>query len=575
MYGFVRLGCASPKIILGNLTENRRQINQSLQKAYEKKIQVLLFPKDVLTGYSLGDMKKQELILRACERELREISKLPLLSFIGFPYAYQGRVLSLYGAFYQGEIIALVTEEVIEDRVVFLGREIPISNEISFQMEDSKALIGFSQEAIQLISDQKPMSWTSDIENKIQYAYWSRKRILAITSPGLGESTTDFVYSGHLSIYKEGELLVEGKDLIFADVDSQSVKSKAACLVLKIPKEEKEEKRLPLFHSGIKKHPFVPKDEKQLERALKILSQGLASRLDHIGEDKIYLGLSGGLDSSLAMLIAIRALKSLNLPLKNLHCLSLPAYGSSLQTKRNILALMAEFPVTFQQLDMKESLETHLNLLGISKEDHSLAFENAQARERTQIIMDLCNKNGGLMIGPSDLSELALGFTTYNGDHMSMYGINSGVSKTMAQALVAYEAKRLGSKALKDVLVTPISPELLPGKDGKIEQKTEELLGPYELHDFFLYYFLHYHFEPGKILFLASQVFDEYSRQEILSVMEIFFRRFFFSQFKRSALPDGPNVTGISLSPRCGLSMPSDLSSKLWLERIQKLREEV
>ena len=443
----------------------------------------------------------------------------------------------------------------------------------------------------------------------------------AYANAGRGESTTDYVFSAHNIIAENGSLLAESNlyddGYIVRDIDIESIEAerrqKTAAGIFSAKNfriiEAGEQKVSGTSTSSrktaaakprpftllrtIPKTPFVPETQKAREKRCKevaaIQAHGLASRLEHTGIKSAVIGLSGGLDSTLALLTAIASFKILSLPLTSITAVSMPGFGTSGRTKNNAAILASLTGVTFKEIDIREAVKIHLKDIGCDENVHDTVYENAQARERTQILMDLANKNKALVIGTGDLSETALGWMTYGGDHLSMYAVNVSVPKTLIQALVRHHAEPENaaffcadktraaelSAALLDIVNTPVSPELLPAKNGKIAQKTEELLGPYELHDFFLYYAVRRAFSPAKILFLAQHAFGKkYERSKILDTLIIFYRRFFSQQFKRSCMSDGVSTGSVSLSPRGAWNMPSDASSAQWLSEAEKLKTE-
>ena len=409
---------------------------------------------------------------------------------------------------------------------------------------------------------------------------------------GEGESTQDVVYSGHSLLAENGSILAESElfatGMITTEIDVYAIASKRHMMstyetkpddtyyvsTFSLPQVETSLTRF------IDKAPFVPSDEatlrKRCEEILDIQSIGLKKRLAHTGAKTAVIGISGGLDSTLALLVTVRAFDMLKLSRAGIIAVTMPGFGTTDRTYQNAVSMIKSLGVTFREVSIKKAVQVHFEDIGQDEHCHDVTYENGQARERTQILMDIANKEGGMVIGTGDMSELALGWATYNGDHMSMYGVNASVPKTLVRYLVRYYAMYLAdeklSKVLYDVLDTPVSPELLPPKDGVIAQKTEELVGPYELHDFFLYHLMRYGSEPTKVFRIAKYAFaGEYDDATILKWMHTFYRRFFTQQFKRSCLPDGPKVGTVSLSPRGDLRMPSDACANLWLEQIASL----
>ena len=411
-------------------------------------------------------------------------------------------------------------------------------------------------------------------------------------SAGEGESTQDQVFGGHNMIAENGTMLAEAKrfvpENIYADLDlhrlqherrrmmSYRPKRSGAYLVIPVSMEEEET----VLERSFESLPFVPANEaeraKRCEEILSIQAFGLKKRYEHTVCQSAVVGVSGGLDSTLALLVTVRAFDLLGLDRKRITAVTMPCFGTTDRTYDNACKLARTLGVALQEIDIKEAVSVHFRDIGQDMEHHDVTYENAQARERTQILMDVANRTGGLVIGTGDMSELALGWATYNGDHMSMYGVNAGVPKTLVRYLVRYYAETCGNeeleKVLLDVLDTPVSPELLPPVDGAISQKTEDLVGPYELHDFFLYYMLRCGFEPSKLYRIACRSFrDMYDTDVILKWLKTFYKRFFTQQFKRSCLPDGPKVGSVALSPRGDLRMPSDACAELWLTQVEEL----
>ena len=432
---------------------------------------------------------------------------------------------------------------------------------------------------------------------------------------GEGESTQDLVFGGQNIIAENGTCLVESRrfinESICADMDLERLDSERRRMstfpdpaaareeggylavefnldaVLEDSPGSQNAQAAGSSQPGgdvlryVDPAPFVPRDERQrnrrCEEILSIQAMGLKKRLEHTGCREAVIGLSGGLDSTLALLVTVRAFDSLKIPRSGIHCITMPCFGTTDRTYNNACTLAGKVGAELREINIREAVTRHFEDIGHDMDRHDVTYENSQARERTQVLMDIANEVGGLVIGTGDMSELALGWATYNGDHMSMYGVNGSVPKTLVRHLVRYYADTCREKELADVLLdvldTPVSPELLPPQDGRISQKTEDLVGPYELHDFYLYYILRYGYAPSKIYRLAIQAFkSQYDRETILKWLNVFYRRFFSQQFKRSCLPDGPKVGSVAVSPRGDLRMPSDASGRLWLEELEGIK---
>ena len=411
-------------------------------------------------------------------------------------------------------------------------------------------------------------------------------------SAGDGESTQDVVYGGHDIIAENGSVLAQSTPfttgIIYADLDIAKLRMERRKMTTYLPHEEILHDVIPFslkveetkLSRQFDRAPFVPSDkatrEKRCEQILSIQANGLKKRYEHTGSKTAVIGISGGLDSTLALLVTVRAFDMLGLPREDIKAVTMPCFGTTDRTYDNACKLTHACEAQLQEVDIRDAVNIHFRDIGQDPDKHDVTYENGQARERTQILMDIANKTGGLVIGTGDMSELALGWATYNGDHMSMYGVNVGVPKTLVRHLVQYYADTCDHEAMRsvllDILDTPVSPELLPPEDGVISQKTEDLVGPYELHDFFLYYMLRCGYTPSKIYRIARQSFaGVYEDEVILKWLKTFYRRFFAQQFKRSCLPDGPKVGSVALSPRGDLRMPSDACARIWLEELDTL----
>lgn len=542
----------------------------------------------------------------------------------------KGKILGLipktnlpnYNEFYEERWFSSA-DDLISDEITICGQTVPIGSDILFTVENIKNLTIGIEVCEDLWSPIPPSSYQSifgatviingSASNELATKHEYRRNLVAqqssrcicgyiYSSAGTGESTQDTVFSGHSMICENGNMLSESKrflregSLTIADIDLELLandRKKNTSFMTQLRKNEgplffrnikftMEENSIDEFYRTVKPAPFVPDNNAMLnercEDIFNIQVTGLAKRITHTNAKSLVVGISGGLDSTLALLVAVKSCDYLGIDRKNVHGITMPGFGTTDRTYNNALNLMKSLGVTVKEISIKDAAIQHFKDIGHDINVHDVTYENTQARERTQILMDYANKEWGMVIGTGDLSELALGWATYNGDHMSMYGVNGGIPKTLVRVLVKWvaENENLGNNSaeiLFDVLDTPVSPELLPpDKDGNINQKTEEIVGPYELHDFFLYYVVRFGFAPAKILFLAEKAFKgEYSRETLIKWIKNFYRRFFTQQFKRSCLPDGPKVGTISLSPRGDWRMPSDACGRIWLDEAEKL----
>ncbi len=630
--GFIKAAAITPKILVANPKANAEQICEQIDKANNGGAKILVFPELCLTGYTCNDLFYQEELLNASMEALTFIEKhsqgKDSLVFVGMPLEVESKIYNVAAVIQNGEVLAFIPKthlpnynEFYEMRqftpgnpeVIYISyqkRRIPFGTHIIFESENPK---GFRL-ACEICEDvwapftpstSHAMAGANMIVNLsasnalvTKDAY--RKNLISATSArliagyiyacaGEGESTQDLVFSAHNIIAENGSILAEAKrfqnEMIFADIDIQRIRAERRKMNTFSSTEENTYKKIKIafleeetkLERYFDPQPFVPNDkskrEKRCEDILQIQAMGLKKRYEHTNCKRAIIGISGGLDSTLALLVVVRAFDMLNIARKNIEAITMPCFGTTNRTYENSCKLADMLGATLTEIDIKESVSKHFEDIGQNETLRDVTFENGQARERTQVLMDLANRLGGLVIGTSDLSELALGWATYNGDHMSMYAVNVGVPKTLVRHLVQYCADTAETKALESVLVdvleTPVSPELLPPINGTISQETESLVGPYELHDFFLYYILRFGFSPGKIYRIARISFREvYSEKEIKKWLTIFFKRFFAQQFKRSCLPDGPKVGSVALSPRGDLRMPSDANANIWLEKI-------
>lgn len=629
--GFLKVAAATPSIKVADCGYNANAIAELMAQAEKRGVGAVVFPELCLTGYTCGDLFRDRTLIHAAQDALAYVLEqsrsLNLVAVVGLPVAVGADLYNAAAVICRGRLLGLAVKSNIPNysefyearhftpspeyrEVTVCGQTVPLGNSLIFFCDNMPELVigveicedlwvacppssRLAQCGATLILNP---SASDEIIGKAPYRRdlvksHSARLISAYVyaDAGEGESSTDLVYSGHNVITENGTVLAESEHfttgLTVADVDLQRMQQERLRTTtwsnagqaheikfdLEIP-DCQLERKFPAL-------PFVPGDTKDLsercEMILNLQANGLKTRLKHTGAKNVVLGISGGLDSTLALLVAVRAFDLLHLDRTGIRAVSMPGFGTTGRTKSNAQQLAELLGVTYREIAINDSVNQHFKDISHDPEKQDVTYENSQARERTQIIMDLANQYGGLVIGTGDLSELALGWATYNGDHMSMYGVNCSIPKTLVRHLVHHVAVT-GSKELcvilEDILATPVSPELLPPVDGVISQKTENIVGPYELHDFFLYYMLRFGFTPGKIFRMAQRAFaGTYDSAEIKKWLAIFYRRFFAQQFKRSCLPDGPKVGSVTLSPRGDWRMPSDASARLWLDEIDAL----
>ena len=634
-HGFIKVAAVTPKIKVADVAYNAQAVCAELKKVYERDAKIIVFPELCLTGYTCSDLFLQELLLEEAKRALLTVAAATqghdALVFVGLPIERDGRLYNVAAALQEGEILGLIPKvnipvyaEFYEGRHFTAGNtqvvsfylddeEIPFGANLLFSCTNLKGLTVGCEICEDLWVASPPstnhalmgatvivnLSASTETVGKDEYRELLVKsasaRLLSgyiYTSAGEGESTQDLVFGGHNLIAENGTILAQNKkfigETVYADLDVHRILSErrrmgtfgkepeVPYLIVPFELDRCETKLERPFGCT----PFVPSDEekrnRRCEEILSIQSCGLKKRYEHTGAKSAVLGISGGLDSTLALLVTVRTFDMLGLDRKGITAVTMPCFGTTDRTYENACKLSNILGVTLEEIDIREAVEIHFRDIRQDSDNHDVTYENSQARERTQILMDIANREGGLVIGTGDMSELALGWATYNGDHMSMYGVNAGVPKTLVRHLVQYYADNCGNRELAeilmDVLDTPVSPELLPPVDGDIVQKTEDLVGPYELHDFFLYYMLRCGFEPAKVYRVAKLAFHGlYDDAVILKWLKIFYRRFFSQQFKRSCLPDGPKVGSVALSPRGDLRMPSDASAAAWMAQLEAL----
>ena len=632
--GFVSVACGTPKLRLADCNYNAEQTFTLMRKAEKAGAKVLVLPELGLTGYSCGDLFYQDTLLRASEEALSTVlaatRNLEVVTAVGMPLRVnnklyncaviiqKGTVLGVvpkthlpnYGEFYEKREFATAPEE--NGTVTLLGKSVPFGNKLVFRCANMPDLaLGFEvcedmwapcSPAVDLTAAGATvignLSASNDIIGKDSY----RRQLVTMqsakllcgyiyTSAGEGESSSDVVFGAHQMIAENGTMLAERRfdgGLLVSEVDVQKLcyERRRTQMFDKTPAVWEVPFSLTLSETKLTRYvapqPFVPEGKEDRDarcrEILLIASLGLKQRLEHTGAKTAVVGLSGGLDSTLAVLITGLAMKMLDRPMTDIVAVTMPCFGTTDRTKNNAVILAERMGATLKTVDISASVRSHFKDIGHDMEDHSVTFENGQARERTQVLMDIANQTGGLVIGTGDLSELALGWCTYNGDHMSMYGVNCSIPKTLVRHLVGYLARDNAQKdqelhdVLEDILDTPVSPELLPAVQGKISQKTEDLVGSYELHDFFLYYMLRWGFSPAKIYRLAVYALGkQYSRGVILKWLKTFYRRFFTQQFKRNCVPDGPKIGSVAMSPRGDWRMPSDAKMNLWQAELDTL----
>lgn len=638
--GFVRVGTLVNKLSLGNVIENAKEISRQIKKAYEAGVEIIVTPELSLTGYTCGDMFLQDKLVKdsiiGLEYVLSETKSLNIISIIGMPISTNNALFNCGVVINRGKLLGIIPKTYIPNykefyecrwfssslnldinEIELLGQKVPLGCDLLFQ-DRKNPNITFAIEICEDLWAVTPpsndyaksgatiifnLSSSNELIGKHNYrknliSSQSSKTISAYiyASSGMLESTSDILFGGASLIYENGTLLKEGErfltesNIIYQDIDVlRLVNDRRVNKSFNFSSDNKIYRRINIdIHNNISKlerkyskYPFVPKDDiLRNERCLEIIniqSNALARRLIQLNYPKCVIGMSGGLDSTLAFLVTVRAFEKLNLDNKNIIGITMPGFGTTDRTYNNSIKLVESYNTTLKEINIKEACAIHMKDIGLNPTDISITYENIQARERTQILMDVANMEKGIVIGTGDLSELALGWCTYNGDHMSMYSVNSSIPKTLIRYLVNWfmdNEKGIRHDVLKDILSTPISPELLPpDKYGNIVQKTENSIGPYVLHDFFLYHFLRHGVRPKKLYFLALHTFNDFSREDILNYLKVFIKRFFTQQFKRNCVPDGIKVGSISLSPRGDLRMPSDMEYKSYLKELNELEK--
>ena len=633
-HGFIKVAAATPDIRVADVDYNKGQIIKQMDEAAEAGAKIIVFPELCITGYTCSDLFLQDILLNSAKKALVEIAEhtknLDELVFVGVPIAVGGELYNVAAALNHGNILGFTTKSFLPnygefyemrqfrpgpkkaEKILFGGKEIPFGPKLLF-VENQMANLIVSAEICEDVWSPVPPSIEAAREGATVIVNCSasdetigkasyREALISgqsarlisgyiYANAGEGESTTDLVFGGHNLIAENGTILAEAKrfsnGIIYTEFDVQKIANERR---KNTTFTETQEHVLPRIPFGLEQtetiltrtfpsRPFVPRDDqeraKRCEEILTIQAMGLKKRLAHTHAKSAVVGISGGLDSTLALLVTAKAFDALGLERSGITAVTMPCFGTTDRTYQNACKMSLKVGATLREVRIGDAVMQHFKDIGHDPQDHSVTYENSQARERTQVLMDIANQTGGLVIGTGDMSELALGWATYNGDHMSMYGVNASVPKTLVRHLVHYFADTCEDSSLKevlyDVLDTPVSPELLPPKDGEIAQKTEDLVGPYELHDFFLYYFLRMGYEPGKIYRIAKLSFaGEYDDETIYKWLRTFCWRFFSQQFKRSCLPDGPKVGTVALSPRGDWRMPSDACVALWIQNLEK-----
>lgn len=634
-HGFVKVAAVTPDIKVADVWQNKEAVSTELLAAERAGAKVIVFPELCITGYTCGDLFAQDILLKEARAALRQIAdetrEMDALVFVGLPLAVDGKLYNVAAALNRGKILGFTTKTFLPNygefyemrqfspgpekarRISYEGEEVWFGPQLIYQAEEMEELI-VSAEICEDVWSAVPPSIQSAREGALLIVNLSASdetigkdsyrrdlikgqsaRLIAgyvYANAGDGESTTDVVFGGHNIIAENGSILKENRrftnERIISEIDVQRLLSERRKNTTFQMEQEPSLPRI-LFHTKAEqtpltrtfaRTPFVPADnvkrETRCEEILMIQAMGLKKRLLHTGAKTAVVGISGGLDSTLALLVTAKAFDLIGKDRSEIIAVTMPCFGTTDRTYQNACLMSKKLGATLREVPIAEAVKVHFQDIGHDEKKHDVTYENAQARERTQVLMDIANKESGMVIGTGDMSELALGWATYNGDHISMYGVNASVPKTLVRHLVQYCADTCEDGALKkilsDVLDTPVSPELLPPKDGEIAQITEDLVGPYELHDFYLYYMLRFGFAPSKIYRLARETFaGMYDEEVILKWLKTFYRRFFSQQFKRSCLPDGPKIGTVALSPRGDLRMPSDACAAVWLKELELL----
>ncbi|SFV71721.1 NAD synthetase / Glutamine amidotransferase chain of NAD synthetase [hydrothermal vent metagenome] len=630
MHGFYRVASAVNQTTLANPEKNAISIISLLKQAYHQNVSVVLFPELTLTGYTASDIFFNQTLLEKQNYALKSILKvsenISTIAILGIILLYNNRLYNTAIVIQNGNILGIIPKSYIPNKKEFyekrhfisgrniknetttlLGQNIPFgvdllfsdNKEMTFGIEICEDLWAITPPSNQMSINGANLIFNLSASNELIGKAEYREELVrtqsarcmgayVYASSGVGESTTDTVFGGHSIIAEYGSTLIQNQrfdinaNLITADIDlqkmnwqriSESSYSDEITTAFRLIKV-KSLPQIDKLKRFINPHPFVPsiyqEKEKRCKEIVNIQAHALIKRMTHASIKKAVIGISGGLDSTLALLSTHKAFQLMNWDSKDIIAITMPGFGTTSRTKNNAIELCEKLELTLRNIDITKLALTEFEAIGHDIDDHSVTYENVQARARTSILMNTANREGGLVIGTGDLSEIALGWSTYNGDHMSMYALNSGIPKTLIKYVIEYfKSNKNISYIIDDILDTPISPELLPHKDDEIVQETESIVGPYELHDFFLYHFIKYGAKPSKILFLANHAFDNYYDEETIKKwLKKFLWRFFSQQFKRSCIPDGPKVGSISLSPRADWRMPSDADMQIWIEEL-------
>lgn len=634
--GFVKVAAITPDMRVADVDYNTAEICKNIGEAVEAGAKVLVFPELAITGYTCGDLFFQDALLKSAEEGLRKIVEYTkgkdALIFVGLPFVHAGKLYNVAAALNDGELLGFTTKTFLPnydefyemryfqpgpttlEQILFDGKQVAFGPQILFECREMKELV-VAAEICEDVWAPVPPSVPAAIQGATIIVNCSasdesvgketyRRELIKgqsaklisgyiYASAGYGESTTDLVFGGHDLIAEKGMILTESErfrnGIVYSEIDVKRLAwERRKNTTFQMTHFPYETARVPFslnveeteLTRKILQTPFVPETETErnlyCKETLMIQAMALKKRLDHTNCKSAVVGISGGLDSTLAILVTAKAYDLLGLDRKDILGVTMPCFGTTDRTYQNACLLVEKLGATLKEVDIKEAVTLHFKDIEHDMNVHDVTYENSQARERTQVLMDIANQTNGMVIGTGDMSELALGWATYNGDHMSMYAVNASLPKTFIKHVVKYYAEMCEEKELKEVLLdildTPVSPELLPPKDGEIAQKTEDLVGPYELHDFYLYYMLRYGYEPSKIYRLAKYAFEGvYDDETILKWLKKFYWRFFSQQFKRSCVPDGPRVSGMSLSPRGDWRMPSDACVAVWIKELEEL----